>query len=283
MKKYTIILLIMLIILSCSSAPKSTGEVNTVRSRAETLLESANKEASRGYYENALLIINESKRNAVLADDPSLIARCSLLRGNILFTLGRTNEAFSEWEYAVAEAQRFGNPELISVCRIFLARGMLSSGRASAQSVLDIVNREAVNIRNDQMNIAVSWQVRGAALRVLGSYTEAENAIRQSLAIQERAGYLENVSYDWYTIASIRSLAGDTQGAIQALETALSIDRRIENTWGLAANWRAMGDVLRKAGREQEALEAYNRSLSIYIALGNDYEIEEAKKRIKNE
>ena len=283
MKKNTVYILLMLVLLSCSSAPKNTGDVYIVRDRAEMLLESGNREASRGYYDSALLIVNESKRNAVLADDPSLIVRCSLSRGSILFVLGRTDEAFSEWEQAIEEAQKLGNPELLSICRIFHARGMLNSGRSSAQSVLDTVNREAANIRNDQMFIAVSLQVKGSALRALGSYREAEEALMQSLAIHERAGYLENVSYDWYTIASIRSLSGDTQGALQALESSISIDRRIENTWGLAASWRAMGDVYRRAAREQEALEAYNRARTIYIALGNDYEIAETEKRIRNE
>jgi hypothetical protein len=102
------------VITSCSSAPKKTGDIYFIRTHAETLLESANKEAGRGFYENALLIVNESKRNAILADDPSLIIRCSLSRGNFLFSLGRTTEAFAEWEQAVTEAQKLGG-ELLPV------------------------------------------------------------------------------------------------------------------------------------------------------------------------
>ncbi|MDR1839066.1 MAG: tetratricopeptide repeat protein [Treponema sp.] len=266
---------------SCSSPPKKTGDIYFVRTNAETLLESANKEAGRGFFENALLIVNESKRNAILADDPSLIIRCSLSRGNFLFSLGRMNEAFAEWEQAVAEAQKLGG-ELLPVSRIFYARGALVSGRASAQSVLNDVVRDAENIKSDQLYIAFSWQVRGLALRALGSYREAEDAVARSLEIHEKNMYLENASYDWYTIASIRSLSGNTSGSLEALEKSIAIDRRIENTWGLAASWRAMGDVYRKAGREQEALEAYNRALAIYTAIGNEYEAEEIRKRMRN-
>jgi len=286
MKKKMLIFLIVsffivTISVSCSSAPKKTGDIYFIRTHAETLLESANREAGRGFYENALLIVNESKRNAILADDPSLIIRCGLSRGNFLFSLGRTAEAFDEWEHAVAEAQKIGG-ELLPVSRIFYARGALISGRASAQSVLNDVVRDAENIKSDQLYIAFSWQVRGLALRALGSYREAEAAVTRSLEIHEKNLYLESASYDWYTIASIRSLSGNTQGALEALERSIAIDRRVENAWGLAASWRAMGDVYRKTGREREALEAYNRALAIYTAIDNEYEIAEIKKRIGN-
>jgi len=265
---------------SCSSAPKDTGDIYTLRSHAENLLELGSREAGRGNYDNALAVLDESKRNAVLSDDPSVIIRCGLSRANVLYSLGKTNEAFAEWEQAVKEAQKSGNGELLSVCRIFLARGNLVSGRSPAQSVLDEVNREQANIKTDRLYIAFSWQVKGLALRAIGSYSEAEDAIKRSLEIHEKDVRLENASYDWYTIASIRSLAGNTQSALQALDAAIAIDRRIENSWGLAASWRAVGDVYMKEKKEKEALDAYNRAKAIYAAMGNSYEIAEIDFRI---
>jgi tetratricopeptide (TPR) repeat protein len=267
--KYTAIFIAaLLLFFSCSSAPKRSSEVLFVRTQAETLLDSGNREAGQGRFENALIILNESKRNAILADDPSMIIRCSLARGNVLFSLNRTEEAFSEWHLAISEAQRIEDRELVSAAKIFLARGSLFSNRASARDVLDEVAREAVNIKSNRQYIAFSWQVRGLAYRALGYYAEAENAARNSLAINEKDRYLENASYDWYVIASVRSLAGNTQGALQALESSIAIDRRIENSWGLASSWRAMGDVYKKMGNEQMADEAYRRSRVIYAAMG---------------
>ncbi|MCL2764413.1 MAG: tetratricopeptide repeat protein [Treponema sp.] len=281
MKKLLIILI--LIFASCSTAPKSTGDIFFLRAQAEEGMETANREAAKGNFELALSLLTSFKRNAILADDPSLIIRVSLSRGNVLFLLNRLDEAFAEWDYAIAEAQRLGNAELLSVSRVYRARGNLVSGRAQAQSVLDDVNRESANIRANRIYIAFSWQVRGLALRSLALYREAEHAMLQSLAIHERDMHLENASYDWYTIASIRSLAGDLQGSLRALEQSIAIDRRIENSWGLAANYRAMGDVYRKTGQNPEALFAYERARSIYIALGNDHEISEINRRILNQ
>jgi len=270
----------LLIFASCSTAPKNPGDVYILRNQAEALIEAANKDAGRGNFYNAILLLDECKRMAILTDDPSLIIRCCLSRGNVLLTLGRTNEAFADWEYAVAEAQRFGNAELLSVSKIFLARGNFISGKTGAQALLDEANRESSNIKKDQLYLAFSWQVKGLALRALGSYRQAEDSIKRSLEIHEKGRYLENASYDWYTIASIRSLAGDTAGALAALDASIALDRRIENSWGLAASWRAKGDVYRKASRHNEADEAYRRALAIYRAMANEHEAAETEKRI---
>jgi tetratricopeptide (TPR) repeat protein len=267
---------------SCSSAPKNQGDIFVIRAQAESWLESGNKEAGQGNFQNAFSILSETKRFAILSDDPSLIIRTCLARGNVLHSLGRHDEAFAEWNEAVNEAIRYGNSELISVSRIYLARGNLISGRSSAQSVLDEVTRESANIRNSRSFIAFSWQVRGLALRSLNRWREAEEAFRRSLEINERDRYLENASFDWFSIASIRSLSGNTQGALQALESSIEIDRRIENSWGLAASYRAMGDVYRRAGRQQEALAAYARARAIFAAMGNEQEIADIDNRMEN-
>ena len=277
-----IIFAVIIIFESCSSAPKNPGDIYLLRTQAEEGLESANREAGNGHFEIALTLLTGYKRNAILADDPSLIIRICLSLGNILFSLGRTDDAFAEWDQAIAEAVRLNDSELLSVSRIFRARGNLLSKRVSAQNILNEVTRESLNLKKNRLYIAFSWQVRGLALRDLGLWREAEEAVRRSLDIHVKDRHLENASYDWYTIASIRSLSGNFTGALEALESSIALDRRVENSWGLAASWRAMGDVYIKAGKNTEALEAYRRARAIFAAIGNDHEINEMDIRINN-
>ncbi|MDR0301786.1 MAG: tetratricopeptide repeat protein [Treponema sp.] len=282
MKRVVLIFVTSILIFSCSSQPKNPGDVIILRAQTEKELALANREAGRGNYETAKSLLEECKRKAVSVDDWGLIIRSGLSLGNVKLSLGRGDEASTEWEKAVQLAQKHGDKELLSVSRIYQARGKLISGGASAQSVLDEVNREASNIKKDKLYLAFSWQVKGLSLRALSSFRDAENAFKQSLAIHEKEKYLENASYDWYTIASIRSMAGNTTGALQALESAIALDRRVENSWALAANWRAMGDVYRKAGNNQAANEAYLRAKEIYTAVGNERDAAEIDKRINN-
>ena len=273
----------LLIFISCSTAPKNPGDVYILRSQSEALLDTANKDAGRGDFNNALVLLDKCKQMAILTDDMSLIIRCCLSRGNVLLALGRTDEAIAEWDFAIGEAQRIRNDELLSASKIFKARGnLVSNGRTVAQTVLNEVDRESKNIR-DRLYLAFSWQVQGLAYRDLGNYREAENAVKRSLEIHERDRYLENASYDWYVIAYIRSLNNDTTGALAALDESIEIDRRIENSWGLAASWRAKGDVYRKEGNHSKANEAYNIALRIYIEMKNDNEIAATQQRINGE
>ena len=253
-----------------------------MRFHAESSLNLGNTEADRSNFDAALLLLLESKRMAIAVDDPSLIIRTGLSLGNVFFSVGREDEAFTEWEAALGQAEKFADRELLSVSRIHYARGRLISGRQPAREVLDEASREAGNIKSDKLFVAFSWYVRGLALRELGSLREAEDAVKRSLDIHEKGKYQLRAAYDWYLIASIRSTAGNTDGALQALNSAITLDRRMENSWGLAADWRAMGDVYRKIGKSKEAAEAYNRAKAIFLALGNAQDAEEIDKRMGN-
>jgi len=281
MKRYLILFITAILIFSCSTKPKDSGDVFIIRNQTEKEFAIANKEAGRGNYEAALGLLEECKRKAISVDDTGLIIRCGLSLGNVLYSIGK-DTAFTEWEKTLQLAQKHGDEELKAISIIYYARGMLLSGKTQAQTVLDEVNREAAKIKNDKLYIAFSWQVKGLAYRAMGSFPEAENAFKQSLAIHENGKYLENASYDWYNIAFIRSTLGNIQGAVQALEEAIKLDRRAENSWALAANWRAMGDVQRNAGNNDAAKEAYMRSKDIFTAIKRTNEAAEVEKRMEN-
>ena len=270
--RITTAFLVFFLFVSCSSASNNTGEVYVQRLQAERMLELGNREADRGNYDTALQLVNDSKRMAILVDDPSLQVRTGLSLGNVFFNIGLRDEAFAEWDTALAEAEVRGTVELAAVSRVHIARGKLLSGGMDAQSALDQVNKELNTIKSDQLYIAFSWLVIGLSQRELGLYREAETSVRRSLDIHEKGLYFEQAAYDWFVIASVRSLSGSYNSAVQALQSAIDFDRRVENSWGLASDWRALGDVYKKDGKDRESREAYLRAASILRALGSDDE-----------
>jgi len=280
-KHITSAIIIFLLLAGCSSAPKNPGDIYSLRTQAETHLELGNREADRGNYETGLFMINESKRLSIITDDPGLLIRTSLSRGNVLFSLGMSEEAFVEWNFAGSEAERHGLKELAAVSRVHIVRGRLLSGEP-AQALLEELNRELALIKNDKQYIAFTWLVIALTQRELRQYKEAEASVKRSLDIHEKEKSLEQAAYNWFLIGSIRSLSGNYDGAIQALNTAIELDRRIENSWGLAANWRAIGDVHRRAGNKSEAMEAYKRSRAIFIAMNNENEVTIIDQRMEN-
>ena len=284
-KSAVCLLLCALLHAACSSQPKNPGDVYETRNMAESQLDLGNKHADRGDYETALLLLNEARRLAISADDPGLRVRSGLARGNVLFALGRAEEAETGWAAALDEAEKRGDRELTAVCRVHQARGRLLAAilaaddtAAAAQAVRDEVNREMAAVK-DRLYTAFAWLVIGLAEKEMGRYGEAEAAVKKSLDIHEKERYLEQAAYDWYLIASFRSPAGNYDAAREALEAAMALDRRVENTYGLATDWRAMGDVFKRAGRGAEAREAYIRAAEIFRAMGNDADAAASEKR----
>jgi tetratricopeptide (TPR) repeat protein len=275
------VVLLLLLVCSCSTPPKNPGNVDTLRKQAESQLQLANSYADRGGLETAMTLLDEAMRLAVMTDDSGLRIRTGISRGNALFSLGRREEAAVDWNKALDEAGRQGNEELAAVCRTYIARGKLlgPGGKDAAQSVRNELSRDIAYIKSDKLYAAFAWTVIGLAEKELGNYAGAESAVRRSLEIHEKNRYFELAAYNWFLIASFRSLGGNYTGARQALESAIALDRRIENSWGLASDWRALGDVEKKAGNRDAARAAYQRAAEIFSAVGNEEAAAEALSR----
>jgi len=257
---------------ACSTPPKDPGDIFDIRKRAEAQIDLGNKQADHGNLDAALIILDEAYRLAVVVDEPGLRVRAMLSRSNVLFSLGRREEAQAGWNEALSEAERAGNKALMALCRIHIGRGKLLSpeGKTAAQSVRDEVARDLGLIKSDRFYTAFAWTVVGLAEKELGRYPAAESAVQRSLAIYEKDRRFELAAYSWFMIASFRSMAGDYLGAARALQSAIAFDRRVENSWGLASDWRALGDVYTKADDHESARFAYLRSAEIFRSMGNE-------------
>ena len=272
-----LILLYSLFTFTCSSAPQpSVVEVNTSRYAALSQLEHANRAANRGRFQEALFLLDEGRRLAISADDPSLRIRTSISRGDILFSLGHMDEAFSEWDSAAAEGDASNLPVLAALARIHTIRFsvlLIADGHTVGAGVNELrveLERLLPPVRQDPMANAGWYITMSLAERQLERWSEAETAARRALDIFDRNLSLEDSAYACFLIASIRSLAGNYNAALDALRTSISIDRRVENSYGLARSWQATGDVYQKAGRVEDARMSWNRAAQIYRAIGFD-------------
>ncbi|MCL2006759.1 MAG: tetratricopeptide repeat protein [Treponema sp.] len=271
-----LLLFISIIMLGCSSSPAQVVEINASRNAALSQLELANHAANRGRFSEALSILEEGRRLAVSADDPELRIRTAISLGDILFSLGRTEEAFSRWESAALEGDAFNRPGLAALARIHGIRGslfLLAEGEAggitgSRTDLRPDLRQILPAARQDPLTNAAWYLTLGLAERQAGQWAEAEAAVRNALDIYERNRSLEDSAYAWFVIGSIRSLGGNYGGALNALQASISIDRRIENSYGLATSWQAIGDVYSKMGLSDDARAAFTRSAEIFRAIG---------------
>ncbi|MDR2211869.1 MAG: hypothetical protein LBO65_10475 [Spirochaetaceae bacterium] len=247
----------------------------------ETQLGLANKEADQGNYAEALNLLSEAWRLAVLTDRPHLRIRVNLSRGNVLYSLGRTAEAEKIWKEAETEAAFAQDPSLTAASRVYRLRSQLLAGRVNPQEARALIMNEQDALKSDKLLSALAWTVKGLAEKELGLYAEAEKSVGNALSIHEKERYLEQAAYDWYLIASIRSVGGNYTQAMAALNQAIEFDRRAENAFGLAMDWAAMGNVFRKMADEDSAVLSWRRAADILRAMDKNAQAREIENRIK--
>jgi tetratricopeptide (TPR) repeat protein len=271
---------------ACSSAPDMQVGIDRQRRLAREQLVLAGRETDRGNYDQALTVVEEAYRLAISADDPLLLVRVRLSRGNIFTHLGNGEEAQAAYAAALSEAEGIGDRELSAICRIYITRsrlfGALSRGenaQAAAREVLDQIRSDIQAVKTDSTAIALGWIVTGLAEKELSQWSDAESSLKKALDIHAKEQYLELAAYDWYLIASVRSVAGQFDSALTALNEALEFDRRTENTFGLGMDWMALGDVYKKSGDGDASVRAYRRSAEIFRSIGLEKEAAEAEQR----
>ncbi|ULQ59055.1 hypothetical protein K7I13_11100 [Brucepastera parasyntrophica] len=280
------LVLALVLFAGCSSAPKRPAEILTTRNLAIKQLDLANKEAERGNYDLAQVLMDEAWRMAVSTDDPSLRVQVQLSQGNLAFYTGDPDAANNAWDAALAEAQRDGDKELVSVAKIYRTRGELSPDnealkKQQAEKVITTITAEMGNIKKaNPLFTAYAWVLTGFAQKDLGRWSEAEKSVQNAASIHEKERYLELAAYDWYVIASIRSMAGQYASAVTALQTAIEFDRRAENTFGLGMDWMATGDVQVRAGNISAAKDAYQRASDIFASASFEQNAAEADRKL---
>ena len=278
LKAFSLLLILLIFLAACSSAPQRPSEVFTNRNTAANQLSLANYTASQGYFHDALTILEEARRLALITDDPALRINTAISKGNILFSLGQYEEAFNLWESAAREGEAFSQPLLASRARMYSIRAEIIllvndpdplASDTKATLLRTQITEELAILARDPISAAAGFVTLALAEKQLKAWQEAEAAALRALAIHEKNHLLEEAAYDWFIIASIRSVAENFDGALEALQTAIHFDRRAENAFGLASAWHATGDVYRKAARYEEALAAYQRAEDIYRAMGH--------------
>jgi tetratricopeptide (TPR) repeat protein len=272
-------------LVGCSSAPKPPSEIVTERNTAAKQLNLANHTASRGRYNDALVILEDAWRLAASTDDPPLRIKTSISRGSILFSLDRYEEAFAAWDKAASEGDSSGEKILAALARIYTIRARIvqlenKTGGTDIKELTDKLDAQMTAVRSDSHATAAAYVTLGLAEKHTGRWADAEKALKQALAIHEKDLLLEDAGYDWFIIGSVRSMAGNYDSALEALGMAISFDRRAENGFGLASSWQAIGDVYQKAGRVEDSRSARSRASEIFRAIGLDDKAEQLERQL---
>jgi len=269
MNAYRAILLLsaLLLMVSCSTAPKPQENVVVIKNRAAEYAAYGNDYYRQGLYEKAIesfelsLAYNGSVDNA-----PGMVSSYN--------SLGKVNLAKGDME--TAAAYFLAAYELAAE----LGDGLLTAQTLNHQGELAMQGQEydravelylealqfAEDAASDRTTAAILSNL-GSGYRKLGQLETALSYFQRSVELNARTKNYEELATSYYRIAALYSEMGEYGTSLQNIEDALRNDKKVENSLGIAKDYLARGIILKKAGRREEAYVSFQRSLLVYRSM----------------
>lgn len=303
---------ILMLFVSCSSAPKRAMLVTEISDSAARVYETANSEIISGQLDNAAAHLQQAYNLALSVDDTDLLCKISLsaviyklsLNGGgeedvalnpVLQLAKKTDEQSSDTPFYGISAQtlldmaqkyadRSNNKEVLSaVCPVYDVRIKLAQAQVSnSEELLKNLSTFEKKLSSEPYYLAFLKRTRGDLLAFVKRYSEAQKSYLEAASIHIKDRYVSEIGLDYYSAARMSSLSGDKNNAINYIQTALKYDKDAENTVAIAADYNAYGLILLKGNvslqDKQKAREVILWAASIYKSGGFESESDSCKK-----
>ncbi len=254
-------------IVSCSSAPKKSDTVITVKTQADQDAASGEAYYRQGRYPLALQFFSNALSQYTSVDDGEGIVRSYNAVGKCYIALGSMDDAermlLRARERAQAESPALRFDSSVALAELYLAKG--DPGKAR-----DILTEEqgAAPAKRTPQQSAQLFHDLGTAEKNLGNSAAALAWFDQSLKINLAGKYLAEAASDYYMIASVHSRESRYDEALANAGRALALDKQIESSPGIAKDLYALGVISAKKGDQQAAFDYLQRSYLVSTTLG---------------
>ena len=252
----------------CSSTPKGTGEVFTVRNQAAGFAETAEGLFLQGEYAKALDLYFKAYDLHASVDNLPGIVRTSVSIGRLYLLTGRTEAAHTALSAAFERAAELGDPDLVLVSTNGLAEYCLATDQNDMASEYIAKGFELSEGGADSADLALLYHNHGILCKRTGKPAEAEEAFLKAAAINAKLMKHAQLASNRYMIASLALQRNDIEGALDWLLQALASDKAAENSRGIASDLHAIASILQRQGSHEEALDHFQRAFTIYRGLG---------------
>jgi tetratricopeptide (TPR) repeat protein len=155
----------------------------------------------------------------------------------------------------------------LSRAEVLHALGDWLAADVAAARAIALLDKESPGVSTDlALARAAELQVRSYYRR--GDLPGAEEALRRSIALRERAGHDAENGTAWRLLGEMARDRGDLARAVAHYQQALAIVERIGDQQRVSDCWLGLGHVHYNRGNLAEAEECTTRSLSIAERLG---------------
>jgi tetratricopeptide (TPR) repeat protein len=257
----------LLVLASCSTAPKQSDEVTAVKNQAAQDANIGDGYHRQGRYALALQFFTQALTEYTSVDDEKGIITCYNAIGRTYMAMGSLDMAADMFNRAHDRAAKV-DPGLLFLATNNLGELALARGRpADALTLFQEALALPASSRTDQQ-AAILYHNLGTAQRNLGAFSEALDWYQKSLEINLKRKLNAEAASDYYMIASVHSQQGSYDEAVKNATEALNLDKKIENSPGIAQDLYALGLIARRRGDIASAYDWFQRSYLVYTTLG---------------
>jgi len=257
----------LLLILSCSTAPKPQKNVVVIKNRAAEYAAYGNEYYRQGLYEKAIESFELSLAyNGSVDNEPGIVSSYNSL-GKVNLAKGDVETAAGYFLAAYELAAELGDGVLTA--QTLNHQGELAMHREEYDRAVELYLEAleyAEQAGSDRTTAAILGNL-GSGYRKLGQPETALSYFQRSVELNARTENYEELATSYYRIAALFSEMGEYETSLQNIEKALENDKKVENSLGIAKNYLAMGIVLKKAGRPEQAYVSFQRSLLVYRSM----------------
>jgi tetratricopeptide (TPR) repeat protein len=256
-----------LLVCSCSTAPKPQEDIVVVKNRAAEYAGYGNDYYRQGLYDKAIESFELSLAyNGSVDNEPGIVSSYNSL-GKVNLAKGELETAAGYFLAAYELAVELGDDDLTA--QTLNHQGELAmQGREYDRAVeLYLKALELAEGAGSDRTRATILGNLGSGYRKLGQLETALSYFESSVEINARTKNFEELATSYYRIAALHSEMGEYTVSLQHIENALENDKKVENSLGIAKDYLAKGIILKKAGKPEQAYVSFQRSLLVYRSM----------------
>ncbi len=255
---------------ACSSAPEPTGEVTTLRRQAERNIAHGYEALYQGrvreaelFFETALNQYRRLDDRSGIADGFAALGRTRTVAGDLVTAADYLREAAVQAEEAAAR------PRAVEYYAALAETELRRDRRGPAEQALQASTRILEEHPNDAAR-AVNLHSAAVLTASAGRLQEAEDYLREALELNREGRRYRELAANHYMMASVLSRRELYETALEHAAAALETDKLIENSVGIAQDLIALGRISYRAGDRTAARHYYERASSVYIGLQDE-------------
>jgi tetratricopeptide (TPR) repeat protein len=257
----------LILAVSCSTAPKKTDTVTTMKRQAAQDASSGETYYRQGRYELALQFLTLALNEYTSVDDAVGIITVYNAIGKTYMATNSLGMAEAIFLKARESAREVSASQLfltsINLGELYLAKGDADQALSIFEETLAMPEKS-----HTKAQMAILYHDLGTAQKTRGDSAKALEYYGKSLEINLAQKLSAEAASDYYMIASVHSLDGRYPDATLNMNKALELDKKIENSPGIAKDLYALGLIAGKSGDMAAAYEYFQRSYLVYTTLG---------------